>query len=186
MHRSLISKIKDSLNEQVSGEFETNLVKSEDIDVQKKEYENSDAKNQEHNVKTIVEQAEEAKYEFKKRDDLNSSNKSDDEPFQEQGLNLRQEKEKQKRTRTCRQDYIKHAKHKVDEGSESADDDNGSESEQPAQKMMLRGAVSRAFGIHDLQGEDDLSDEGNRRGRKENGLVELTKKFINLLKEAPN
>jgi hypothetical protein len=31
-----------------------------------------------------------------------------------------------------------------------------------------------------------LSDEGNRRGRKENGLVELTKKFINLLKEAPN
>jgi hypothetical protein len=39
----------------VSGEFETNLVKSEDIDVQKKEYENSDAENHEHNVKTIVE-----------------------------------------------------------------------------------------------------------------------------------
>lgn len=38
---------------------------------------------------------------------------------------------------------------------------------------------------------DDGSDDGGldgafgKRGRKENGLVELTKKFINLLKEAP-
>jgi len=42
-HRSLNSATKDS------------LVKSENNDVQKKEYENSEAKNQEHIVKTIVE-----------------------------------------------------------------------------------------------------------------------------------
>lgn len=35
--------------------LDTNLVKPEDHDVQKKEYENSEAKNQEHIVKTIVE-----------------------------------------------------------------------------------------------------------------------------------
>jgi hypothetical protein len=52
--------------------------------------------------------------------------------------------------------------------------------------MQLRGSVSRAFGMHDQQDFDDDSMEGGRRGRKENGLVELTKKFINLLKEAPN
>ena len=37
----------------------------------------------------------------------------------------------------------------------------------------------------DLQGID-MTDGRDRRGRKENGLVELTKKFIDLLKEAPN
>lgn len=53
--------------------------------------------------------------------------------------------------------------------------------------MQLRGAVSRAFGIFDQQDDEDSGFEGGgRRGRKENGLVELTKKFINLLKEAPN
>ena len=31
-----------------------------------------------------------------------------------------------------------------------------------------------------------MTDGRDRRGRKENGLVELTKKFIDLLKEAPN
>ena len=31
---------------------------------------------------------------------------------------------------------------------------------------------------------DDMTDGRDRRGRKENGLVELTKKFIDLLKEA--
>ena len=36
-------------------------------------------------------------------------------------------------------------------------------------------------------GEDGGLEGGfGKRGRKENGLVELTKKFINLLKEAPN
>jgi hypothetical protein len=39
----------------MSGGLDTNLVKSENHDVQKKEYENSEAKNQEHIVKTIVE-----------------------------------------------------------------------------------------------------------------------------------
>lgn len=40
--------------------------------------------------------------------------------------------------------------------------------------------------------DESLDDDGQggsvlgKRGRKENGLVELTKKFINLLKEAPN
>ena len=53
--------------------------------------------------------------------------------------------------------------------------------------MQLRGSVSRAFGIIDSKEEDeDGSFDGGRRGRKENGLVELTKKFISLLKEAPN
>lgn len=54
--------------------------------------------------------------------------------------------------------------------------------------MLLRGAVSRAFGMHEQPDADydDGSGCENRRGRKENGLVELTKKFINLLKEAPN
>ena len=37
----------------------------------------------------------------------------------------------------------------------------------------------------DLQGID-MTDGRDRRGRKENGLVELTKKFIDLLKEALN
>ena len=32
----------------------------------------------------------------------------------------------------------------------------------------------------------DMTDGRNPRGRKENGLVELTKKFIDLLKEAEN
>ena len=32
----------------------------------------------------------------------------------------------------------------------------------------------------------DMTDLRDRRGRKENGLVELTKKFIDLLKEAEN
>ena len=32
----------------------------------------------------------------------------------------------------------------------------------------------------------DMGDGRDRRGRKENGLVELTKKFIDLLKEAVN
>ena len=32
----------------------------------------------------------------------------------------------------------------------------------------------------------DLMDGRDKRGRKENGLVELTKKFIDLLKEAAN
>ena len=31
----------------------------------------------------------------------------------------------------------------------------------------------------------DMTDGRDRKGRKENGLVELTKKFIDLLKEAP-
>jgi hypothetical protein len=54
--------------------------------------------------------------------------------------------------------------------------------------MQLRGAVSRAFGIHEMKDDDDEGsfEGGGRRGRKENGLVELTKKFISLLKEAPN
>jgi len=30
----------------------------------------------------------------------------------------------------------------------------------------------------------DMDSRGDKRGRKENGLVELTKKFIDLLKEA--
>ena len=40
--------------------------------------------------------------------------------------------------------------------------------------------------------DESLDDDGlagsvlGKRGRKENGLVELTKKFISLLKEAPN
>ena len=42
----------------------------------------------------------------------------------------------------------------------------------------------------DSEGNDDSLDENEsalgKRGRKENGLVELTKKFISLLKEAPN
>lgn len=42
----------------------------------------------------------------------------------------------------------------------------------------------------DEDGEDSELDENGepvlgKRGRKENGLVELTKKFISLLKEAP-
>ena len=32
----------------------------------------------------------------------------------------------------------------------------------------------------------DMTDGRDRMGRKENGLVELTKKFIDLLKEADN
>jgi len=32
----------------------------------------------------------------------------------------------------------------------------------------------------------DMTDGRDRRGSKENGLVELTKKFIDLLKEAEN
>ncbi len=65
--------------------------------------------------------------------------------------------------------------------------DNEDSSEPQARHMQLRGAVSRAFGMVDKDDiDDDSADGGNRRGRKENGLVELTKKFINLLKEAPN
>lgn len=42
----------------------------------------------------------------------------------------------------------------------------------------------------DDEGDDSELDENGepvlgKRGRKENGLVELTKKFISLLKEAP-
>ena len=32
----------------------------------------------------------------------------------------------------------------------------------------------------------DPDDAADKKGRKENGLVELTKRFIDLLKEAPN
>lgn len=42
----------------------------------------------------------------------------------------------------------------------------------------------------DDEGDDSELDENGellgKRGRKENGLVELTKKFISLLKEAPH
>ena len=65
--------------------------------------------------------------------------------------------------------------------------DDEDSNEPQARHMQLRGAVSRAFGMVDKDDiDDDSADGGNRRGRKENGLVELTKKFINLLKEAPN
>jgi hypothetical protein len=47
---------------------------------------------------------------------------------------------------------------------------------------VLSGAF-QACGGGDL---DDMTDGRDRRGRKENGLVELTKKFIDLLKEAEN
>ena len=65
---------------------------------------------------------------------------------------------------------------------------NDDESDSDNRPMQLRGGtVTRAFGMQDYQDDEDSGFEGGgRRGRKENGLVELTKKFINLLKEAPN
>ena len=41
-------------------------------------------------------------------------------------------------------------------------------------------------GVYQACNGDDPNDNTDRRGRKENGLVELTKKFIELLKEAEN
>jgi hypothetical protein len=79
------------------------------------------------------------------------------------------------------QDFPKHKR-------PTQEDSEDSSSEQKGRHMQLRGAVSRAFGIHEMKDDDDEGsfEGGGRRGRKENGLVELTKKFISLLKEAPN
>lgn len=86
-------------------------------------------------------------------------------------------------TRRQPQDLPKQKRHTQEE---SADEDDSSEPH--GRHMQLRGAVSRAFGMMDAGDLDDDSggEGGGRRGRKENGLVELTKKFISLLKEAPN
>lgn len=40
--------------------------------------------------------------------------------------------------------------------------------------------------MQDFDDDGSVGDRTGRGGRKENGLVELTKKFINLLKEAPD
>ena len=51
---------------------------------------------------------------------------------------------------------------------------------------MTRGLRRAADYVNDSYGMDSqgFGNDASRRGRKENGLVELTKKFIHLLKTA--
>lgn len=60
----------------------------------------------------------------------------------------------------------------------------------PEQLMIRQAAIQHVAAPHYEASENpdfagiDMTDGKDRRGRKENGLVELTKKFIDLLKEA--
>ena len=56
-------------------------------------------------------------------------------------------------------------------------------------RIIEQAALARSYGsanFPDTRGDayDSKAEDDNQRGRKENGLVELTKKFIDLLKEA--